>query len=102
MDFGYHNAMQRSMLLYNSCLENMKNSHQSSIDCIVKCVQELDPSKDKQSLLHFTPVLVKLLKVQLRYFWHFSLSLIDGITWRIKYVNRLNKLKKADRVDKLR
>lgn len=51
MDFGYHNALQRSMLLYNSCLENGKMSHQSAIDCIVKCVQELDPNKDKQSFL---------------------------------------------------
>ncbi|XP_067937833.1 SLIT-ROBO Rho GTPase-activating protein 1-like isoform X2 [Watersipora subatra] len=49
MDFGYHNAMQRSMLLYKSCLENMKNSHQTSMDCMVKCVQELDHNKDKQS-----------------------------------------------------
>lgn len=51
MDFGYHNALQRSMLLYNSCLENVKSSHQNSIDCIVKCVQELDPNKDKQNFL---------------------------------------------------
>lgn len=51
MDFGYHNALQRSMLQYVSCLENVRSSHQHSIDCVNKCVQELDVNKDKANFL---------------------------------------------------
>lgn len=85
MDFGYHNALQRSMLLYNSCLEGVKSSHQTSIDCVVKCVQELDPNKDKQSFLQCNrSVLVmrveQVLQVEERRGW-WSPCLCRGIDW---------------------
>jgi len=48
MDFGYHNALQRNMLQYVSCLENLRLSNQTSLDAANKCVQEIDFNKDKQ------------------------------------------------------
>ena len=51
MDFGYHNALQRSMLQYGSCLESLRASQHNSLDAVNKCVQELDANKDKQNFL---------------------------------------------------
>ncbi|XP_067937125.1 SLIT-ROBO Rho GTPase-activating protein 1-like isoform X2 [Watersipora subatra] len=51
LDCGYHNSLQRSMLQYSSCLECLRSSHQTSIDALQRCVQELDVNTDKQNFL---------------------------------------------------
>ncbi|ESO99728.1 hypothetical protein LOTGIDRAFT_141691, partial [Lottia gigantea] len=51
MDFGYHNSCGRSMMMYLSVHEHLKNTHQTAIDSLNKCISDLDSRADKQKFM---------------------------------------------------
>ncbi|XP_069141663.1 SLIT-ROBO Rho GTPase-activating protein 1-like isoform X3 [Argopecten irradians] len=51
MDFGYHNSVKNSMLMYQNLHKNLSRCHQQSVDIVQKCVAELDAQADKQRFI---------------------------------------------------
>lgn len=53
MDFGYHNSVGRTMMMYLSVHEHNRNEHQKFIDLLNKCITDLDSLADKQKFMEF-------------------------------------------------
>lgn len=51
MDFGYHNSVKNSMLMYQNLHKNLSRCHQQSMDIVQRCVAELDAQADKQRFI---------------------------------------------------
>ncbi|XP_056000092.1 SLIT-ROBO Rho GTPase-activating protein 1-like isoform X8 [Ostrea edulis] len=51
MDFGYHNSVRCTMMMYQSCHKNISKTHQNAIEVIQKCVGDLDAQSDKQRFI---------------------------------------------------
>ncbi|XP_048257474.1 SLIT-ROBO Rho GTPase-activating protein 1-like isoform X4 [Haliotis rufescens] len=51
MDFGYHNSVGRTMMMYLSVHEQLKQTHQSAIESINKNISDLDSRADKQKFM---------------------------------------------------
>ncbi|XP_029634547.1 SLIT-ROBO Rho GTPase-activating protein 3 isoform X3 [Octopus sinensis] len=51
MNFGYHSCVARTMKMYLSSHEQLRNSHQRAIDRLNQCIQGLDARADKQKFL---------------------------------------------------
>ncbi|XP_050413172.1 SLIT-ROBO Rho GTPase-activating protein 1 isoform X1 [Patella vulgata] len=51
MDFGYHNSCGRTMMMYLSVHEHLKQTHISAIDSLNKCISDLDSRADKQKFM---------------------------------------------------
>lgn len=51
MDFGYHNSVRCSMLVYQSCHKNLAKGHNNACEVVNKCVGDLDAQSDKQRFI---------------------------------------------------
>lgn len=51
MDFGYHNSVRCSMLMYQSCQKNLAKGHTVACEVVNKCVGDLDAQADKQRFI---------------------------------------------------
>ena len=51
MDFGYHNSVGQTMMMYLSIHEHLKQTYQSAIESINKNVSDLDSRVDKQKFM---------------------------------------------------
>ena len=51
MDFGYHNSVRCSMLMYQSCQKNIAKGHTNACEVVNKCVGDLDAQLDKQRFI---------------------------------------------------
>ncbi|XP_059167757.1 SLIT-ROBO Rho GTPase-activating protein 1-like isoform X4 [Physella acuta] len=62
MDFGYHNSVGRSMMMYLGIHEHQKNTHAKSIDMLNACITDLDSRADKQKFMELNNVYFMLPK----------------------------------------
>ncbi|XP_052282439.1 SLIT-ROBO Rho GTPase-activating protein 1-like isoform X2 [Dreissena polymorpha] len=51
MDFGYHNSISGTVMIYQTAHCNMRNSHLSSIELLNDLISQMDPQNDKQRFL---------------------------------------------------
>jgi hypothetical protein len=51
MDFGYHNSIRGTVMIYQTAHCNMRNSHTAAIDSLNDVISQLDPLTDKQRFL---------------------------------------------------
>ncbi|KAL4227144.1 SLIT-ROBO Rho GTPase-activating protein 1 [Mactra antiquata] len=51
MDFGYHNSIRGTVMIYQTAHCNMRNSHNDAIDLLNDIISQMDPQTDKQRFL---------------------------------------------------
>jgi len=51
MDFGYHNSIRGTVMIYQTAHCNMRNSHTSAVDMLNDVISSMDPQNDKQKFL---------------------------------------------------
>ncbi|KAL3852225.1 hypothetical protein ACJMK2_015896 [Sinanodonta woodiana] len=51
MDFGYHNSIRGTIMIYQSAHCNLRNSHQYAFDQLNNLISKMDPLTDKQKFL---------------------------------------------------
>ncbi|XP_035828526.1 SLIT-ROBO Rho GTPase-activating protein 1 [Aplysia californica] len=62
MDFGYHNSVGRSMMMYLGIHEHQRNAHSKFVDSLNKCITDLDSRADKQKFMERNNVVFMLPK----------------------------------------
>ncbi|XP_052778969.1 SLIT-ROBO Rho GTPase-activating protein 3-like isoform X2 [Mya arenaria] len=51
MDFGYHNSIRGTVMIYQTAHCNMRNSHLAAVDLLNDVISRMDPQNDKQKFL---------------------------------------------------
>lgn len=51
MDFGFHNSIRGTVLIYQTAHCNMRNSHMTAIEQLNDVISRMDPQTDKQKFL---------------------------------------------------
>lgn len=51
MDFGYHNSIRGTVMIYQTAHSNMRNSHNAAVDQLNDVISKMDPQTDKQRFL---------------------------------------------------
>lgn len=51
MDFGYHNSIRGTVMIYQTAHCNMRNSHTAAIESLNDVISQMDPLTDKQRFL---------------------------------------------------
>ncbi|XP_053377967.1 SLIT-ROBO Rho GTPase-activating protein 1-like isoform X3 [Mercenaria mercenaria] len=51
MDFGYHNSIRGTVMIYQTAHCNLRNSHTAAIDSLNDVISHMDPLTDKQRFL---------------------------------------------------
>ncbi|RUS79935.1 hypothetical protein EGW08_012279, partial [Elysia chlorotica] len=62
MDFGYHNSVGRSMMMYLGIHEHQKQVHAKFVEYLNKCISDLDSRPDKQKFMELNNVYFMLPK----------------------------------------
>ncbi|GFO43846.1 slit-robo rho GTPase-activating protein 1, partial [Plakobranchus ocellatus] len=62
MDFGYHNSVGRSMMMYLGIHEHQKSVHAKFVEYLNKCISDLDSRPDKQKFMELNNVYFMLPK----------------------------------------
>lgn len=89
MDFGYHNSVRCTMMMYQSCHKNISKTHQNAIEVINKCVNDLDSQTDKQRFIELYNAAFMLPKK-----FDFQPCKGDEVTILLVHGLRYNRLKK--------
>lgn len=51
MDFGFHNSIRGTVMMYQTAHCNMRNSHMTAIEQLNDVISRMDPQTDKQRFL---------------------------------------------------
>ena len=51
MDFGYHNSIRGTVMIYQSAHCNLRNSHHMAFEQLNDVISKMDPQTDKQKFL---------------------------------------------------
>ena len=51
MDFGYHNSIRGTIMMYQTAHCNLRNSHNAAVDSLNDVISQMDPFTDKQKFM---------------------------------------------------